>query len=156
MTTVTNCGSHTIFNTDKVMFLLRFFLVSSVGEDFIPRTEAMSSVASGVPWSRRKTVSQSTYIGFGVHTAAVMKCSVFWDVTPYSPLKVNRRFGRTCSLPVSCWFLVWFIRQSWGWYVHLKRRLTFNRLQGVKFQKTELFISCANSMSVYYKSISKQ
>jgi hypothetical protein len=26
------------------------------------------------------------------------KSSVIWDITPWSPLKVNRRFGRTCSL----------------------------------------------------------
>jgi hypothetical protein len=25
-----------------------------------------------------------------------LKRSVFWDITPYSPLKINRRFGRTC------------------------------------------------------------
>jgi hypothetical protein len=24
------------------------------------------------------------------------KSSIFWDITPCSPLKVNRRFGRTC------------------------------------------------------------
>jgi hypothetical protein len=28
----------------------------------------------------------------------VMKCSIFWDITPCSPLKVNRRFGGTCRL----------------------------------------------------------
>jgi hypothetical protein len=27
-----------------------------------------------------------------------MKNSVFWDTKPYSPLKVNRRFGETCRL----------------------------------------------------------
>jgi hypothetical protein len=27
-----------------------------------------------------------------------MKSSIFWDITPYSPLKVNRRFGGTCCL----------------------------------------------------------
>jgi hypothetical protein len=29
-----------------------------------------------------------------------MKCSVFWDMTQCSPLKVNRRFGRTCRLHI--------------------------------------------------------
>jgi hypothetical protein len=28
----------------------------------------------------------------------VMMRSVFWDITPCSPLKVNRRFGGTCRL----------------------------------------------------------
>jgi hypothetical protein len=27
-----------------------------------------------------------------------MRSSVFWDITPCSPLNVNRRFGRTCRL----------------------------------------------------------
>jgi hypothetical protein len=27
-----------------------------------------------------------------------MKISIFWDITPCSPLKVNRRFGRTYRL----------------------------------------------------------
>jgi hypothetical protein len=35
---------------------------------------------------------------FEVLTAVVMKDSVFWDMTPYSPLKVNRRLGGTCRL----------------------------------------------------------
>jgi hypothetical protein len=33
--------------------------------------------------------------GFEVLTAAIMKISVFWDITPCSPLKVNRRFRGT-------------------------------------------------------------
>jgi hypothetical protein len=27
-----------------------------------------------------------------------MKSCIFWDITPCSPLKVNRRFGGTCRL----------------------------------------------------------
>jgi hypothetical protein len=38
------------------------------------------------------------YVGFEVLTAVVMKSSIFWDTTPRSPLKVNRRFGETCRL----------------------------------------------------------
>jgi hypothetical protein len=29
-------------------------------------------------------------------TETVMKSSIFWDITPCSPLNVNRRFGGTC------------------------------------------------------------
>jgi hypothetical protein len=29
-------------------------------------------------------------LGFEVSTAMAMKSSVFWDVTPYSPLEVNQ------------------------------------------------------------------
>jgi hypothetical protein len=37
-------------------------------------------------------------VGSEVLTAAVMKSSVFWDITLCSPLKFCRRFGGTCSL----------------------------------------------------------
>jgi hypothetical protein len=39
--------------------------------------------------------SLSKVIEFEVLTAAVTKSSIFWDITPCSPLKVNRRFGGT-------------------------------------------------------------
>jgi hypothetical protein len=32
------------------------------------------------------------FVGYEIFTAVAMKSSVFWDVTPYSPLKVNWRF----------------------------------------------------------------
>jgi hypothetical protein len=37
-----------------------------------------------------------------VLTAVVAKSTIFWDITPYNPLKVNRRFG--CLLPTLCSF----------------------------------------------------
>jgi hypothetical protein len=36
--------------------------------------------------------------GFEVLIAVVMKSTFFWDITPFSPLKVNRRFGETYGL----------------------------------------------------------
>jgi hypothetical protein len=80
---------------------------------------------------------------------------------PCSPLKVSRRFRGKCrpppfsgskisqtrnqqvqQLPASCWFLAWFIHRPWRWMGHVppKRWLTFNRLQAVISQKTEIFI----------------
>jgi hypothetical protein len=38
------------------------------------------------------------FVGSEVPTAVVMKSAVFWDITPCSPLKVNRRFGGTYRL----------------------------------------------------------
>jgi hypothetical protein len=38
------------------------------------------------------------FVGLDVLKAVVMKCSVFCDITPCSPLKVNRQFGGTCRL----------------------------------------------------------
>jgi hypothetical protein len=37
-------------------------------------------------------------IRFEVLTAVVMKSSIFWDITPCSPLNVNNCFGGTCRL----------------------------------------------------------
>jgi hypothetical protein len=36
--------------------------------------------------------------GYEILTAVVMKGSVLWDITPCTPLKVNRRFEGTCRL----------------------------------------------------------
>jgi hypothetical protein len=37
-------------------------------------------------------------VGFEVFTAVVMKSIIFWDVTPCSLLRCNRRFGETYRL----------------------------------------------------------
>jgi hypothetical protein len=36
-------------------------------------------------------------IAVQVLTAVVMKSFVFWDITPCSPLSINRRFGGSCG-----------------------------------------------------------
>jgi hypothetical protein len=33
------------------------------------------------------------YVGLEVFTAVVIKCIIFWHMTPCSPLSFNRRFG---------------------------------------------------------------
>jgi hypothetical protein len=38
---------------------------------------------------------RAEYVGFEVLTAMVMKRTIFWGITPCSPLSVNRRFGGT-------------------------------------------------------------
>jgi hypothetical protein len=68
------------------------------------------------------------------------------------PSQVNRSFSRLCKqrqmlclMPVSRWFLVWFILRFWRWRLHVssKRRLTFNGVHGVISQKTEVFMTTA-------------
>jgi hypothetical protein len=73
-----------------------------------------------------------------VLTAVVMKSSVFWDITPCSPLSVNRRW----LLSASRCFIAWLIRRPWRWRQHVpsKRWLTFNGLHGVISQMIELFL----------------
>jgi hypothetical protein len=41
---------------------------------------------------------QRSYFGFEVLTAVVMKTTLFWDITPCSSFKFNRRFGGTYRL----------------------------------------------------------
>jgi hypothetical protein len=41
-------------------------------------------------------------VGFEVLTAVVMKSNIFWDITPCSPLQVNRHFGGTYRLHLFC------------------------------------------------------
>jgi hypothetical protein len=95
-----------------------------------------------------------------------MKRTIFWSITPCSPLKMNRRFGGTyrlhlqvrrisrarnqresswqvtsaCNL-ISLWFLARLIRRPRRWrrYDTSKRWLTFDGLHGVIFQKIVLF-----------------
>jgi hypothetical protein len=43
-------------------------------------------------------INSFTYVGFEVLTTVVMNSSVFWDITPGNPLKINRCFGGTCRL----------------------------------------------------------
>jgi hypothetical protein len=94
------------------------------------------------------------------HSGGYEEFCTFWDITPYSPVKVSRRFGGTyrhhsqgrrasqpeariklCSMPVSCWFLTWLILRPWRWrrFVPLKCRSIFTGLRGVMSQKIELF-----------------
>jgi hypothetical protein len=84
---------------------------------------------------------------------------VFLDITPYSPVKVNRRFGGKCRLHLSvksktskkpersrqqaelltsCWFLAWLSLRPWRYKrnVLLKRWLTFSGLHCIIFQYT--------------------
>jgi hypothetical protein len=61
-------------------------------------------VATGLPYNSESGFGiKSLYIrvcdirlnivGFEVLTAVAMKISILWDITPCSPLKVNRSFG---------------------------------------------------------------
>jgi hypothetical protein len=99
----------------------------------------------------QKSQVKTELIGFDILTEVVMK-SYIWDTTPWSPLKVNRRFGGTCwfllqgwriiqarnlrqasSKQSHCWFFAWIILWPWRRRRHVspKRQLTFNGLRGV-------------------------
>jgi hypothetical protein len=57
-----------------------------------------------------------------------MKSSVFWDLVPCSPLKVNWCFGGTCNLHLQSWR----VSQCWRLtsYVPPERWLAINGLYG--------------------------
>jgi hypothetical protein len=98
-------------------------------------------------------------VGFEVLTAVFVKSYIFWDITPCSPLKVNRCSGGTYRLHLQCrrisrariqrsshqlsrWFLARLILQPWRWRRHVppKHMLTLNGLHGDISQETELYI----------------
>jgi hypothetical protein len=117
------------------------------------------SVLNFTTFSTRELYRFTSYIEFEGITAMVMKSSIFWDITPCSPLEVNRRLGGTCRFHLQgriisqgrnqseswwqapYWFLAWLFIWSWRWRLHVapKRSLTFNGLHGVISQKIELF-----------------
>jgi hypothetical protein len=82
---------------------------------------------------------QNRFTGFEILTAVVMKSTIFWDITPCSPLKVNRGVGGTYRLnlqsrrrapPTTC-FRAGFPP---------KLRLTLNGLHSIISQKMVLFM----------------
>jgi hypothetical protein len=88
----------------------------------------LTQLVSGCPYSHTSQLSETTYypveiqtsrgcwdwpwvwvfnfsrcyVRSEVLTAVFTRSSVFWDITPCSPLKVNQCFGRTCRLHLQC------------------------------------------------------
>jgi hypothetical protein len=103
------------------------------------------------------------YVGFEVLTPVLMKSSVFWHITPCSPLKMNRRFGETpsshsknkpshitgCHL-LSRGFLVSLMLRPWRWRRHVpqKGRLTLNGLHGAVSQNIRHLLDPLSDMLV--------
>jgi hypothetical protein len=97
---------------------------------------------------------RTLHVGLEVPTAVVLKSTIVWDITPWSPLRVNRRFRGTYRLHLQsrknklskkpAWEQVasraQLIVRLWRWrrYVPLKRRLTLNGLHGVISKKMVL------------------
>jgi hypothetical protein len=80
-------------------------------------------------------------VGTEVLTVVVVKSTIFWVITPYTPLKVNRRFGGTYHLHLQGQSTSREICQSESRWkaeqndVPPKRRLALNGLYGVISQK---------------------
>jgi hypothetical protein len=89
-------------------------------------------------------------VGFEVLTAVVVKNTIFWDITPCSPLNASRCFGITYRLNLqgrrtsrarnpseSRWQAEQALKMEA--IIPPKRLLTFNGLHGVITQKIVLF-----------------
>jgi hypothetical protein len=99
-----------------------------------------------------------SHVRFNVITAVVVKNSIFWDIMPCSPLKINWHLGGTCNLlPASCCFLLGFLQPwRWRWHVPPKVCLTFNGLCSFMSQKTEFFTGshgCKKCTNGFWKAI---
>jgi hypothetical protein len=93
-------------------------------------------------YQRKTFQTKRENVGFEVFTGVVMKSIIFWDMTPYSPLSFNRRFGGTYRLHLKqqAGLLNLFLH-PWRWrrYVPTERRLKLNGLHRLISQKTILF-----------------
>jgi hypothetical protein len=80
------------------------------------------------------------------HRHDMKKSSVFWDITPYSPLKVNGCFGGICRLHfqhrrISPARNLREAGKKQSRHFLPKRLLTFNGLHGVISQKIGIFLT---------------
>jgi hypothetical protein len=102
------------------------------------------------------TATKVIYVESEVLTAVVMKSSIFWDITPCSPVKVNPRFGgkyfhlqdRRISLLATCFhdgfLLNLFFQLEDGGDIFLRNVCWLStNYKGVISQKTEPFKSIA-------------
>jgi hypothetical protein len=92
---------------------------------------------------RRKRKQSVGFVGFQVLTAVVMKSTMFRNITPCSPLEVNRRFGRTYRLHLQG------RRISQARNQRESRWHAFNGLHGVISQKMLLFNLCALLYAIF-------
>jgi hypothetical protein len=101
---------------------------TAVSQPKRPRSEDPAHVRIQRFWSwMAQPLYQWNYVGFEVLTAVVMKNTIFWDITPCSPLSVNR-FGGIYRLHLPC------------------RRIRRARLQSESSWKAELcftLVSCS-------------
>jgi hypothetical protein len=88
-------------------------------------------------WCLTKHKNNFTLIGFEVLKVLVMKSSVFWDITPFSPLKIIRRFGGTHLLghqvPLATFFMLIYCL---AYYLAPKMEAACSSETSVNFRQT--------------------
>jgi hypothetical protein len=115
-----------------------FFDPEDGGDPFL-RTVGYHSTHYTASYPRRRYFTSLQFIASAI-IELQSKYSIFWDITPCSLLKVNRRFGGTCRLHLQGRRISQAeqMRQD-----PRNRRLTFNGLHGATNQKTEFLITTA-------------
>jgi hypothetical protein len=103
-------------------------------------------------------------------TIVSLKSTILWDITPYSPLNVNRHFGGTYRLHLQDWKISrsrnhresrWQEKLCWAYSSTLKLKAVcspetsadFNRLHSIIAQKILLFITTAVRTSVRFPAV---
>jgi hypothetical protein len=81
---------------------------------------------------------ESYCVVFEVLTAAIKKSIIFWDIMPYSSLKVNRRFGGTTEICLPPGFML--ISCS-SYSSTMKMEVIYSTETSVNFQRTTRVIS---------------
>jgi hypothetical protein len=82
-------------------------------------------------------------------TNTIIRDSIFWAISPYSPLKVNRHFGETClqSLLATCFTLASGLAYSSTLKMEAtyssETSIDFQDVHGVISQKIDLFLTTA-------------
>jgi hypothetical protein len=75
----------------------------------------------------------SSHVKFEVLTAVVIRNTVPWNITPCSPVKVNRRFGGTYRVHLQGWISRARYYLLSGWY--LARPIRYSSETSVAFQR---------------------
>jgi hypothetical protein len=118
------------FTTDThYPILYAFFLFSFLVNHslYVPVT------LPGIFWFVKKIWS-----GFEVLTAMFIKISIYWDITPCRPLKVNRCFAETCWIHLQGRKTSWTrnLREAGSKQGSLKKEATFPSETSIDFQRT--------------------
>jgi hypothetical protein len=80
---------------------VQYFNVFSIAEIIFQLISNTTGTCKHVIFHSISPLNFCIRIEFKVLIAVVMKGSIFWDITPFSSLKINRRLGGTFGAPYS-------------------------------------------------------
>jgi hypothetical protein len=100
-------------------------------------------------WTAHRHFNKTDCIGFNALIAAIVKSSIFCDITPCHLASANHRPHLQLFAPfMLVSYLAWFSNLKRRWYVPQKRRLALAGFHNIIAQKTEIINRhCLVSMS---------